>query len=130
MSVSKAQSSRSGSSPPPNIAGASSVARLFASEVTAEVYSIKATNAIEECFGHIKCVSALVYIHGGDTEGVLQDAAATTYLGRTSKFLTEVRDAGDQNFPILISETNLGEEQYARCWVKGNAGTKILLIYR
>jgi hypothetical protein len=95
-----------------------------------EVYTIKATDTVEECFAYLTINSGLIYCCGGETGGVLAAASGTTYIGRTRKFLTELRAVGEENTPVLINETALSDRQSARTYVRGTQGDTILLIYR
>lgn len=108
----------------------SEVGRVQSSDSESEEFTIPQTDVIAEAFGHVKCLDALIYVHGGDSNGVLAAASSDTYLGRTRKFLTEVRVVGEQNLPFLIPETGKSELQPARTYVRGAAGTKLLLVYR
>lgn len=109
---------------------ASEISRTITPESRHETYTIQATGVIEEAFAHLQIIAGLVYVHGGDTTGVLAAAAGDCYLGRVRKFLTEVRVVGDQNTPMLIDETPKSELQPARLYVNGTAGDKVLLIFR
>ena len=107
------------------------VARVYAEPTRREIYVIQATGVQEEAFGHIDCNAGLIYCVGGVSAGVLQQTSgATTYLGRTSQHLTEVRNQGEENNPFIIPETSLGQTQSASVWVKGTAGDKLILVYR
>jgi hypothetical protein len=106
------------------------VSRVYLDDTRSREHTIATTDVIEEAFHGVECITGLIYVHGGDTNGVLADATATTYLGRTSKYLTEIRGIGDQSVPVIIAETSRSERQPARVYVRGAAGTKITLIYR
>jgi len=113
------------------VPSASEVARIMSGlEMRHETYIIQTSDTIEECFAHVQMVAGLVYIHGGDDNGALADATATCYLGRLRKFLTEQRLVGDQTVPYIYPETQGSERQSARLYVRGAAGTHVLLVYR
>ena len=109
---------------------ATEVGRVLAFDVAKAEYVIQHDNVIEPAFQNIRIRSGLIYVHGGDLNGVLQEADEDTYLGRTSKHLTELRTVGEQNTPVLIPETGLSEPQKALMFVRGAAGTKLLLLYQ
>jgi tetrahydromethanopterin S-methyltransferase subunit D len=108
---------------------ASEISRVYSNEMQQEEYTIQVTDTVEECFKHLRVISALVYVHGGVVGGVPAAAAADCYIGRTAAYLTELRAVGEQATPYLISETSTSEDQPARIFVKGAAGTKILIQY-
>lgn len=108
----------------------SEISRIITPESRHYHYTIDKTGEIEEAFGGLEIIAGLVYVHGGDSNGVLAPAAGDAYLGRTRKFLTEKRSVGEQEIPFLIGETPKSEPQSARIYVRGTAGDKLLLIYR
>ena len=112
------------------VPSASEISRAITPESRHETHIIQQTATVEECFAHLQIVSGLVYVHGGDAAGVLAAAAGDCYIGRTRKFLTEVRAVGDQNVPFLINETSVSELQSARLYVSGTAGDRVTLIHR
>jgi len=104
--------------------------RALVEQKSSRQYTIKSTGAIEEAFSDSNIVSGEIYCSGGVVAGVLQPAAGTTYVGKNSMFLTQVRSVGDENYPVLIEETGRSELQTAKVFVKGTAGDVLLLIYR
>jgi hypothetical protein len=110
---------------------ASEISRVLEARLLEEQYVIQATDVIEEAFPHLQCRSGLIYVHGGDSNGVLaQTSGATTYLGSSAKYLTEYRNQGEQNVPYVIAEHVDSSPQEARVFVRGTAGDKLLLRYR
>jgi hypothetical protein len=106
------------------------ISRVLVGDVVKEIYTIIADDTIEEAFGHVKLVSGLIYVCGGVTNGVPDPAQAACYLGRTAQHLTEVRNVGDENVPVLINETVKSELQSGRTYLRGKAGDKLVLLYR
>lgn len=95
-----------------------------------DIYEIVQDDTVEVCFGHIKLKAGLIYVCGGVNNGVLDPASDAAYLGRTAQHLTEVRNQGDENTPVLINETVNSEPQSGRTYVRGKAGDKLILIWR
>jgi len=103
---------------------------VLVGETRKEVYTIQQTDVIECAFSHINVISGLLYVFKGVTNGVLGPAVGTAYIGTTMQHLTEVRNTGDENVPVLINETVKSDLQSARTYVRGTAGDQILLRYR
>jgi hypothetical protein len=104
---------------------------IYAAEPRFEVYTIQATGVIEEAFAHLKIITGLIYCCRGATDvGVLVAANGDMNVGRVRKYLTELRAVGDQNTPIIISETGTSALQSARTYVNGTVGDTMILIYR
>jgi hypothetical protein len=116
----------------PNLTGPASISPSATSATSTRFaeYIIKQTGVIELAFQNQNVIAALIYICGGVNAGVLQAMHGTTYVGRVQKYLTEIRVIGDENTPVLISETSTSEVQSAQVWVKGTAGDVLVLIYR
>jgi len=114
----------------PNAPSAGEISRVLVGDTVKEIYTIVADDTIEVAFGHVQLTAGLIYVCGGVTNGVLDPASAAAYLGRTAQHLTEVRNMGDENVPVLINETAKSEPQSGRIYVRGKAGDKLILIYR
>lgn len=108
----------------------SEISRILASDTLKEEYILQSTGVTECAFAHLRIVSGLIYCCGGVANGIMSASAGTTYLGRSHRYLTEVRASGDENVPVLISETASSELQSARTYVQGTAGDRLVLIYQ
>ena len=120
-----ASTPRSTAAPSPD-----AVARIQSGDPVKEIYTIQTSNVIEDCFGHVQLIEGLIYVCASVSNGVLQPAAATAYIGRTAQHLTEVRNVGDENVPVLISASYDQAAQPGRTYVRGTAGDTLVLIYR
>jgi hypothetical protein len=109
---------------------AGEISRALSGATRTAQYKILTTGAIEQAFGNILGVTGLIYCCTGTIAGVLQPTVGTVYLGRSLPHLTEVRAPGEENSPVLISETGRSELQNFSHWVKGTAGDVLILKYR
>ena len=91
-------------------------------------YVIQETDVIEECFAHLDCRVGLIYVCSAVSNGVLTDPVADVYIGRTRQHLTEIR--GDATIPVLLNDSSTGDPQSCRTYVRGTAGTIVVLKYR
>jgi len=110
------------------------IARTTADEPNYAEFIIPANgggNRVWEAFAHIKVVSALIYCIGGlNANGTPQNLSNPLYLGRTKDYLLDSRSNGEEGVPFVIAETSLSETQSARIFVNGDAGDRLILIYR
>lgn len=89
------------------------------------------TGDLLEAFADVQIVSGLIYCMGGlNTDGTPQALAGTLYIGRTPRYLLDSRGPGEESIPYVIAETTLSELQPARVYVRGDAGDRLILVYR
>jgi hypothetical protein len=111
-------------------AGGSEIPRAQSHETETEDYTVQTTGAVEQCFAHLKIVSANVYATGGISAGAHQPPAGDVYIGRAQRSLPDIRGVGDENYAFIIPETAASEKQTGRIYVKGTAGDVIVMVYR
>lgn len=89
------------------------------------------TGELLEAFADLEIVSGLIYCIGGlNANGTPQQLASPFYIGRCARYLLDSRSAGEESVPFIIAETATSELQSAKVYFRGDAGDRLVLVYR
>jgi hypothetical protein len=110
---------------------ASGTSIFDAEEAQYEVFEIKQGSTVLEAFQHVRGKAGVIYCVGGlNTNGTPQALASTLYIGRRKGFLLDSRTAGEEGIPFVIPEAQNSAIQSLRVYVYGDAGDKLILLWR